>query len=99
MGTPFIAFTGPTNLDGYNRKLSSSEQPGSIPKTFLDAMEVREEVFVQEQGVPPENEFDADDARACHWVCCDCSFSNIAGTDGRPGHLCLDQYHHSTRKS
>ncbi|PMD12643.1 hypothetical protein NA56DRAFT_652335 [Hyaloscypha hepaticicola] len=68
MGTPFIAFIGPTKLDGYNRKLSSSKQPGSIPKTFLDAMEVREEVFVQEQGVPQDNEFDTDDARACHWV-------------------------------
>jgi hypothetical protein len=72
MGTPFIAFIGPTNLDGYDRKLPPSKQPGNIPKTFLDAMEVREEVFVQEQGVPLDNEFDADDARACHWVCCDC---------------------------
>ncbi|PMD45968.1 hypothetical protein L207DRAFT_506959 [Hyaloscypha variabilis F] len=68
MGTPFLAFIGPTNLDGYNRSLPPSEQPSSIPKTFLDAMEVREEVFVQEQGVPLDNEFDADDARACHWV-------------------------------
>jgi predicted GNAT family N-acyltransferase len=32
-------------------------------------MEVREEVFVVEQQVPLENEFDSDDARACHWVC------------------------------
>lgn len=69
MGTPFIAFIGPTNLDGYDRKQSPSEQPGNIPKTFLDAMEVREEVFVHEQGVPLDNEFDTDDARACHWVC------------------------------
>ena len=69
MGTPFIVFVGPTNLDGYNRSLPPAEQPSTIPKTFLDAMEVREEVFVQEQGVPLDNEFDADDARACHWVC------------------------------
>ncbi|KAH8668032.1 acyl-CoA N-acyltransferase [Tricladium varicosporioides] len=66
--TPFIAFQGPSNLDGYDRKLKSSEQPAHIPKTFLDAMEVREEVFVHEQGVPLENEFDSDDPRACHWV-------------------------------
>jgi len=67
MGTPFITFLGPSNLDGYNRKESSLEQP-NVPKTFLDAMEVREEVFVKEQGVPLENEFDSDDPRACHWV-------------------------------
>jgi hypothetical protein len=68
--TPFISFLGPTNLDGYDRKRPPSEQPGNIPKTFLDAMEVREQVFVKEQGVPLDNEFDADDARACHWVRC-----------------------------
>jgi hypothetical protein len=68
MGTPFIAFLEPSNLDGYNRKLPPCEQPESIPKTFLDAMEVREEVFVKEQGVPLDNEFDSDDPRACHWV-------------------------------
>ena len=45
MGTPFIAFMGPTNLDGYNRSLPATGQPSTIPKTFLDAMEVREEVF------------------------------------------------------
>jgi len=68
MGTPFIAFIGPTNLDGYDRKLPPSQQPSSIPKTFLDVMDVREAVFVQEQAVPLDNEFDSDDARACHWV-------------------------------
>jgi predicted GNAT family N-acyltransferase len=31
-------------------------------------MEVRENVFVQEQKVPLENEQDSDDARSCHWV-------------------------------
>ncbi|KAE8446300.1 hypothetical protein EG329_012386 [Mollisiaceae sp. DMI_Dod_QoI] len=68
MGTPFITFLGPSNLDGYDPKLPSSQQPDNIPKTFLDAMEVREEVFVKEQGVPLDNEFDSDDPRACHWV-------------------------------
>jgi len=73
--TPFIAFQGPTNLEGYARKRRPSEQPASIPKTFLDAMEVREQVFVLEQGVPLENEYDSDDARACHWVCRHAPFS------------------------
>jgi hypothetical protein len=67
-GTPFITFLGPSDLSAYDRKKSPFEQPSSIPKTFIDAMEVREQVFVQEQGVPLENEFDSDDARACHWV-------------------------------
>lgn len=31
-------------------------------------MRVREEVFVNEQKCPLENEFDADDPRSCHWV-------------------------------
>ena len=72
--TPFIAFQGPADLDGYDRKRGASEQAASIPKTFLDAMEVREQVFVFEQGVPLENEFDSDDARACHWVSCPPAF-------------------------
>lgn len=66
--TPFISFLGPSNLDGYNRSLPPAEQPANIPKVFLDAMEVREKVFVHEQGVALNNEFDSDDARACHWV-------------------------------
>lgn len=68
MGTPFITFLGPSDLNGYDRKKPATEQPQNVPKTFLDAMEVREEVFVKEQKVPLENEFDSDDPRACHWV-------------------------------
>lgn len=62
-----MTFLGPSDLDGYDRKRPSSEQLESIPKTFIDAMEVREEVFVKEQKVPLDNEFDSDDYRACHW--------------------------------
>jgi hypothetical protein len=68
MGTPFITFLSPSNLSEYDRKKRPSQQPSSIPKIFIEAMEVREQVFVIEQGVPLENEFDSDDARACHWV-------------------------------
>jgi len=66
--TPFIGFIEPTNLDNYDRQYRSSGQPEGIPKVFLDAMEVREQVFVVEQDIPLENEFDADDPRSCHWV-------------------------------
>ncbi|KOS22604.1 hypothetical protein ESCO_002230 [Escovopsis weberi] len=68
MGTPFIGFLEPTKLEGYRVGASDDDQLPSIPKTFLDAMEVRKEVFVKEQDVPAENEFDTDDSRSCHWV-------------------------------
>lgn len=64
-------------LKEYDRSLAPSEQPteattedGSkiIPQIFVDAMHVREQVFVREFKVPRENEFDQDDARCAHWV-------------------------------
>ncbi|KAH6848128.1 acyl-CoA N-acyltransferase [Chaetomium sp. MPI-CAGE-AT-0009] len=69
MGTPFISLLEPTALD-WERGLPPNEQPNaaSIPRTFLDAMTVRTQVFVQEQKVPQEYEFDADDQRCAHWV-------------------------------
>ncbi|OLN87196.1 hypothetical protein CCHL11_03623 [Colletotrichum chlorophyti] len=68
MGTPFVSLLEPTRLDAYIRGTPHDEQPAAIPKEFCDAMEVREAVFVEEQGVPADNEFDADDSRSCHWV-------------------------------
>jgi len=60
----------------YDRSKPSSEQAKNdaadpakaIPQGFIDAMTVREEVFVQEQKVPLENELDDDDERSFHWV-------------------------------
>ncbi|KAK7756416.1 hypothetical protein SLS62_001642 [Diatrype stigma] len=76
MGTPFIALQEPTKLDGWVRGKphdqqvtdAASTKPAHVPPVFRDAMEVREAVFVQEQGVPLEYELDADDPRSCHWV-------------------------------
>ncbi|KAI9903168.1 hypothetical protein N3K66_002520 [Trichothecium roseum] len=68
MGTPFITFLEPSKLEGYVRGGAREAQPSNIPPSFLDAMEVREKVFVEEQKVPLENEFDVDDPRSCHWV-------------------------------
>ncbi|KAF5625917.1 uncharacterized protein FTJAE_9900 [Fusarium tjaetaba] len=68
MGTPFISLLEPSKLDGYKRGAPLEEQPSSISQTFLDTMEVREQVFVKEQNVPAENEVDDDDPRSCHWV-------------------------------
>jgi predicted GNAT family N-acyltransferase len=69
MGTPFISLLEPTALP-WKKDLPPSEQPNpsAIPRTFLDAMTVRTEVFVHEQNIPQSNEFDADDARCAHWV-------------------------------
>ncbi|CAJ2511779.1 Uu.00g074040.m01.CDS01 [Anthostomella pinea] len=68
MGTPFISLLEPTRLDGYDRTKPHTQQPSHIPPLFIDAMEVRETVFVTEQQWPLECEHDADDARSCHWV-------------------------------
>ncbi len=69
MGTPFIALLEPTPLS-WERGLPPASQPdpSSIPRTFLDAMTVRSQVFVQEQNIPQANEFDSDDSRCAHWV-------------------------------
>lgn len=67
-GTPFISVLEPTRLDGYDRSKGPDAQPPSIPRTFVDSMEVREAVFVKEQGVPLEHEYDEDDARSVHLV-------------------------------
>ncbi|KAK3899362.1 acyl-CoA N-acyltransferase [Staphylotrichum tortipilum] len=53
----------------WERSLPPSAQTNpSIPPTFHDAMTVRTTVFVQEQNIPQENEYDSDDARCAHWV-------------------------------
>ncbi|KAL2755465.1 hypothetical protein ACRALDRAFT_2019243 [Sodiomyces alcalophilus JCM 7366] len=67
MGTPFITMQEPTRLD-YIPGQPPDRQPPNVPKCFLDAMQVRTAVFVHEQKVPLENEFDRDDPRSCHWV-------------------------------
>ncbi|KAK5139740.1 hypothetical protein LTR04_003361, partial [Oleoguttula sp. CCFEE 6159] len=66
----FISFLpAPGNaISSYDRTLPFSAQRASIPHIFVEAMSVREEVFVKEQGVPLENELDADDRRSFHWV-------------------------------
>lgn len=68
MGTPFISFLEPSKLEGYRVGARDDQQPSHIPRPFLDAMEIRNDVYVQEQGVPLQNEFDSDDPRCCHWV-------------------------------
>jgi predicted GNAT family N-acyltransferase len=70
MSTEFIAFLPPPgdSILRYNRKAPPNEQAEDIPPHFVDAMTVREQVFVQEQGVALEVELDVDDARSFHWI-------------------------------
>lgn len=49
-------------------KNDAADKTKAIPQGFIDAMTVREEVFVEEQKVPLENELDDDDQRSFHWV-------------------------------
>ncbi|KIW05038.1 uncharacterized protein PV09_04194 [Verruconis gallopava] len=70
MATQFVSFQPPpgASLRDYDRSLPPSRQPASVPPVFVEAMQVREEVFVKEQGVPLANELDEDDPRSFHWV-------------------------------
>lgn len=69
-----MATSPPTLLEpprglAWERSLPPAAQLNAcIPPTFRDAMVVRTAVFVQEQNIPQENEYDADDARCAHWV-------------------------------
>ncbi len=86
MSTEFISFLPPPGdaIANYDRTLTSSDQPPNVPGIFKEAMSVREEVFVDEQHVPLENELDADDARSFHWVVY-ASVSNIQGSESGDG--------------
>lgn len=86
MSTEFINFLAPPGdaIAHYTRTSPAHAQAGTIPSTFIEAMNVRESVFVHEQKVPLENEFDHDDARSYHWVVY-ASVSNPSRSGGRKG--------------
>lgn len=52
----------------YQPKNDATDPAKAIPQGFIDAMSVREAVFVVEQGVPLENELDFDDRRCYTWT-------------------------------
>lgn len=54
-------------------------RPHVIPDIFLDAMEVRSKIFVEEQGVRAQNELDSDDHCSCYWVL----YTTAEGTENR----------------
>lgn len=50
------------------RQTASNPRPPGTPAVLVDALAVRTEVFIEEQGCSAENEVDEDDARSWHWV-------------------------------
>ena len=77
----------------YDRTNPPSDQPANaaadpaknVPQSFIDCMTVREEVYVQEQKVPLENELDEDDERSFHWVAYASIGSHAAPENGSSG--------------
>lgn len=82
MTTEFISMLEPpgSSIAKYDCSKPSSKQPSSIPSTFVEAMSIREEVFVKEQAVPLENELDTDDPRSFHWV----AYASVGTHGGSP---------------
>lgn len=83
----FISLQTPPReaVSSYDPHKRHNEQPAGIPTVFLDAMSVREAVYVDEQKVPLEYEFDSDDQKSYHWVC----YASVgaASTGGGSGKL------------
>lgn len=81
MNSDFVDMVKPMGerLKHYDPKRSPLHQPDNdavyhtdparaVPHAFIDAMHVREQVYVHEQNIPLENELDDDDPRSFHWV-------------------------------
>lgn len=72
MSTGFVTFQAPPGdlLSEWDRAKFADQQPKSdtFPPAFVEAMSVREDVFVKEQKCQLEIELDDDDARSWHWV-------------------------------
>jgi predicted GNAT family N-acyltransferase len=63
-----LSIYDPTSLPTSQPKNDALDPAKGVPQNFIDAMQVREEVYVREQKIPLENELDEDDARSFHWV-------------------------------
>ena len=58
----------PTKEPTDQTRNDAADPTKALPHGFIDAMIVREEVFVKEQNIPLANELDEDDHRSFHWV-------------------------------
>ncbi|PNS18202.1 hypothetical protein CAC42_7571 [Sphaceloma murrayae] len=80
--TTFMSLQTPLHATArfYDSSKRHDAQVSDIPETFLDAMSVREEVYVDEQQILLANEFDAEDHKSYHWV----SYASIASSASPP---------------
>ncbi|TKA71065.1 hypothetical protein B0A55_07232 [Friedmanniomyces simplex] len=100
----FVDFIVPLRerLELYDPTKPPSDQPKNdaaditraIPQGFKDAMSVREEVFVTEQSVPLENEFDEDDKRSFHWV----AFASVPAKHSSPEITAAEDHGQANRR-
>lgn len=72
-----LALYDVTSPPAHQPKNDATDPAKAIPQGFIDAMSVREQVFVHEQGVPLENELDFDDRRCYTWT----AYASV------PGHI------------
>jgi predicted GNAT family N-acyltransferase len=63
-----LALYDRTSPPSNQMKNDATDPAKAVPQGFIDAMSVRESVFVHEQGVPLENELDFDDRRCFTWT-------------------------------
>jgi len=63
-----LALYDRTSPPSNQMKNDATDPAKAVPQGFIDAMSVREAVFVHEQGVPLENELDFDDRRCFTWT-------------------------------
>lgn len=70
----------PTSLPTNQPKNNATDPAKALPQGFIDAMIVREEVYVREQNVPLENELDENDERSFHWV----AYASVSAKNSAP---------------
>lgn len=70
----------PSRLPTDQPNNDASDPAKALPAGFIDAMIVRDEVYVKEQHVALENELDEDDERSFHWV----AYASVSTKAGIP---------------
>ena len=63
-----LKFYDPTRPPTDQPMNDAADPARAVPQGFIDSMIVREQVFVEEQGVSLESELDEDDPRSFHWT-------------------------------
>jgi predicted GNAT family N-acyltransferase len=83
MASPFISMQSPVGKGVFSYDWADPKCSADVPQIFVDAMDVRKEVFIDEQHCSMENEIDSDDPRSWHWVVYASVASFKTSEDGR----------------